>query len=67
MRKYDRAISDDTRVMALNPEYAEAFSDRGVAYYYNDQFYRACSDWKGAGELGLCVNFEWAKRNGVCK
>jgi hypothetical protein len=53
--------------MALNPEYAEAFSDRGVAYYYNDQFYRACSDWKGAGELGLCVNFEWAKRNGVCK
>ena len=60
-------IQHFTKALELNPVYADAFSDRGVAYYYNDQFYKACSDWKRACELGLCANYEWAKINGVCK
>jgi tetratricopeptide (TPR) repeat protein len=42
-REYDRAIADYTTAIGLKPDYAEAYNDRGFAYYLKGDAERAIS------------------------
>jgi Flp pilus assembly protein TadD len=64
---YDRAISDFTKAVKVNPRYAKAYNYRGIAYMKSGNKERACSDWKRACELGNCNNYKVAKGRGDCK
>jgi regulator of sirC expression with transglutaminase-like and TPR domain len=76
--QYDQAISDYNKALEINPRCAEAYTSRGTAYYnkglWGDLYMmklsdkkNGCSDWKRACELGLCQNYELAKRKRVCE
>ena len=49
----DSAISDFTRIIELNPQYAIAYKNRGVAHLNKRDNQRAIADFKKALELGL--------------
>jgi len=50
-QQYDLAISDYTAAIELKPDYAEAYNNRGFAYYLKGDFARAISDYTRAIEL----------------
>jgi len=45
---YDRAIADYNTAIQLKPDYAEAFNDRGFAYYLKGDAERAIADYSRA-------------------
>jgi tetratricopeptide (TPR) repeat protein len=50
-RQYDRAIADYTAAIQLKPDHAEAYNDRGFAYYLKGDAERAIADYTRAIEL----------------
>src|SRR5262249_23497466 len=48
---YDRAMDDLNRALALDPKLAEAWSDRGVAWFSKQDFTRAITDFNQALRL----------------
>ena len=42
---YDGQIHDYTEAIRLNPDYAEAYNNRGLAYYQKEQYDRAIDDF----------------------
>jgi tetratricopeptide (TPR) repeat protein len=62
----DKAIADFTEAIEINPRLADAYNNRGFAYIQKDQYDKACSDWNRACDLGLCKDYKWAQREGVC-
>ena len=59
--KYEEAISDFTKAIELNQEYAYAYNNRGYAYYNLGKNEEAISDLTKAIELN--PDFELAKKN----
>jgi tetratricopeptide (TPR) repeat protein len=51
VRDYDRAIADYDMAIQLKPDYAEAYNDRGFAYYLKGNAERAIADYTRAIEL----------------
>jgi tetratricopeptide (TPR) repeat protein len=51
VHQYDRAIADYTTAIQLKPDYAEAYNDRGFAYYLKGDTERAIADYTRAIEL----------------
>jgi tetratricopeptide (TPR) repeat protein len=49
--QYDRAIADYTTAIQLKPDYAEAYNDRGFAYFLKGDAERAIADYTRALEL----------------
>lgn len=49
--QYDRAIADYTAAIQLKPDYAEAYNDRGFAYYLKGDVERAIADYTRAIEV----------------
>ena len=49
--QYERAIADYTTAIQLRPDYAEAYNDRGFAYYLKGDAERAIADYTRAIEL----------------
>ena len=47
----DRAIADYTEVLRLNPNYADAYYNRGDAYDDKGDYARARADWEKALQL----------------
>ena len=45
---YDRAIADYNTAIQLKPDYAEAYNDRGFAYYLKGDAERAIADYSRA-------------------
>ena len=52
LKDYEGAITDFTKAISLNPDYAKAYINRGASKWYLKQDY--CSDYKKACELGDC-------------
>lgn len=50
-REYDRAIADYSDAIRLKPDYAEAYNNRGFAYYLKGDGARAIADYTRAIEL----------------
>src|SRR5262249_1908171 len=49
--EYDRAITDYSEAIRLDPESSWAFNDRGLAWYENKEFERAIADYGEAIRL----------------
>ena len=49
--RYDQAIADYTTAIQLKPDYAEAYNNRGFAYYLKGDGERAIADYTRAIEL----------------
>jgi Flp pilus assembly protein TadD len=47
----DRAIEDYTAALRIDPNYAKAYSNRGVAYYNKEDYRRARADYEKALQL----------------
>ena len=58
VHEYDRAIADYTTAIQLKPDYAEAYNDRGFAYYLKGDAERAIADYTRAIELR--PDYAWA-------
>lgn len=63
----DKAISDFSKAIELNPRFALAYKGRGAVYIELGNKEKACSDWKRACKLGDCSNYEIGKARGDCK
>jgi tetratricopeptide (TPR) repeat protein len=53
--QYDKAISDFTKAIEINPRHADAYYSRGVVYYYKKDYEKALDDFYKAQKLGLNV------------
>ena len=50
-RDYDRAILEFDLAIQLKPDYADAYFQRGLAYYYHHRYARAIDDLSRCIEL----------------
>jgi len=51
-KNYLEAIKDFDKAIEFDPEYAEAYFNRGLANYYQGRLHDACYDWRKAHEFG---------------
>ena len=51
MGEYEKAISDYTRAIEINPRYAVAYNNRGLVYRKMGEYDRAISDYGNAVEI----------------
>ncbi len=51
MGEYERAISDYTKAIDINPRFVKAYYNRGLCCADNDEYDRAISDWTKAIEI----------------
>ncbi len=49
--KYDDAIADYTKAIALDPNFADAYSNRGVVYYEKGNKEQTIADFRKALEI----------------
>jgi tetratricopeptide (TPR) repeat protein len=64
---YDRAIADYTKAIEINPNYAKAYNDRGMAYMELGDMENGCRDFAGACKAGSCYVYDGVKSKGYCK
>src|SRR6185503_2361702 len=60
-QEYDLAILDYDQAIRLNPKYAEAYNNRGYAYYWSNNATQAIADYSQAIELR--PNYAYAYNN----
>ncbi len=54
-----QALADHTRALSLNPRLAEAYKNRALVYYTQEDFHRAAEDLKQAQALGYKVDSDF--------
>ena len=59
--QYDKAISDYTKAIELNPRFSGAYNNRGVAYFFKREYEKAWDDVHKAEGLGWQVHPEFLK------
>jgi tetratricopeptide (TPR) repeat protein len=64
MHDYNAAIADYNEVIAMNPSFAEAYYNRGLARLFLGQNEQGTRDLSKAGELGLYGAYNLIKRFG---
>ncbi|HUN53819.1 MAG TPA: tetratricopeptide repeat protein [Smithella sp.] len=65
--KNDEAIYHYIEAIRIYPDYADAFNNRGIAYFNQGDKISGCKDAKKACELGTCVMLETAYGKGLCR
>ena len=63
---YDRAIEDYNRAIDLNPDHAEAYSNRGLVCEIKGDYDRAIEDYNKAIELKPDLAEAYSSRGRVC-
>jgi tetratricopeptide (TPR) repeat protein len=51
-KEFDKAITDYTKVIELDPKNPDTYVNRGDCYYKMKKKEEACKDWNKAKELG---------------
>jgi len=51
LQKYDLALSDYSKAIDINPNYAVAYLGRGLLYLLQQKYELALADWNKAIEL----------------
>jgi tetratricopeptide (TPR) repeat protein len=59
--QYDKAISDFNKAIEINPRFAEAYRNRGLAYFYKRNYEKAWDDVHKAQNLGYTVHPRFLK------
>lgn len=65
-KEYDKAIEAYTSAIALDPNHANAYTSRGLAYWMRGDRNRAIIDWQKACDLGNEYGYktlEWGLKN----
>ena len=62
MKDYNSAILDYSQAIKLEPEFAEAWFNRGLTFIYLDMLDNGCGDLSKAGELGIKSAYGVIKR-----
>jgi tetratricopeptide (TPR) repeat protein len=52
MNDFEGAVVDFSQAMELNPEYVDAYYNRGIAYFQLKEYQMACQDWEKASSMG---------------
>jgi tetratricopeptide (TPR) repeat protein len=52
----DKAISDYTQALEINPNLAKAYFNRGVFYYFKREYEKSWKDVKNAQSLGYQIH-----------
>ena len=60
--EYDQAIADFAKALELNPNYADAYRVRGLAYAYKKEYDQAVADFSKTLELNPDVAATYALR-----
>jgi tetratricopeptide (TPR) repeat protein len=60
--QYDRAISDHTQAIRLNPRLAAGYINRGSAYGMKGQYDRAIADYASAIQINIARQSGWERR-----
>ena len=58
---YQGAIDDYTKAIEINPQYVDAYANRGIYREAVNDLKGACVDWRKAAELGDERSAEWVK------
>ena len=64
---YDQAIADETRAIALKPDFADAFGARGLAYERQGRRDQAISDYRAALKLAADHPALYASVSGLAR
>lgn len=56
---YTQAISEFTKAIEINPNYADAYDSRANAYYKSKEYDKAWADVHKAEELGTKIDFRF--------
>ncbi|HUN54385.1 MAG TPA: tetratricopeptide repeat protein, partial [Smithella sp.] len=63
---YPMAIEDFNKAIKLAPNSANAYNNRGLAYFMQGNDKKGCSDVQKACSLGFCKALELTKSRGAC-
>ena len=64
--RYQKAIDDFSSAIHLKSDYADAFNNRGIAYFNLGKKDLGCADVQKACELKKCKVLELSKERGLC-
>ncbi|MGZ3614108.1 MAG: tetratricopeptide repeat protein, partial [Syntrophales bacterium] len=62
---YKQAIGDYDKAIELNPTYAEAYNNRGTAYWSLGNLRKAIEDLKIASKLGSKASQDFLRMQGI--
>lgn len=63
LKYYIEAIEVYNQVIIFKPNDADAYTNRGLAFFQLNQLHAACLDWSRAGELGFQGVYEYIKKH----
>ena len=59
-KKYN-PFSSQNNAIELNPDYSDAYSNRGISKENLDDLNGACKDWRKAASLGHSNSAKWVR------
>jgi tetratricopeptide (TPR) repeat protein len=60
-KQYGKAVADYNKALEINPNYAEAYNNRGFVYFFRGDSIKALDDLEKAQKFGYKVNPELLK------
>lgn len=64
--RYELALKDFNQAINMKPDFADAYSNRGAAYFYQGKNKEGCRDARTACTLGNCNLIRAVKDQGIC-
>ncbi len=65
--QYKKAIDGFNKAISLKPDYPDAYNNRGIVYFLQDNKKQGCLDAQKACALGNCELLQLSKTKGFCR